>query len=474
MARGVSRRTLLGLGGAALPAVVLGACGGAGGGGSPAAPGAQPVKISYWGKWGGSSQAAEETVIATFQEKLPNVTVEGLEDNQISGSGALDREKFTAALAAGTPPEVIKIDRFKMGGHGAKHTTTILDDYAKRDKLDPKRFYQATVDEVLYPPGAGGKMTALPWNTDDRALIYNKAHFREAGLDPERPPRTWEELLDYGVRLTKREGDQIARAGLVAEGSGTNWSIGWHWAAGGTWLKAGSDGQPNRKAAFNDDKARKWADFLREAQNRVFGSYESYQAWGQKWGPREKGAWYNDGLSMGVNGVWSVGDFKQYGPSVDWGVAPPPRPKGLEGTPVTWAGGFALAIPTGIKGDNLAAAWEFLKFYCYGKESQLLFGTKTGQMPALLEAAEDKAFREADPHLPVFVDIMKAAKIRDVTPAGDEVWFDNATHERPFALFELRNRVLEGKLPVNEIFNQSEQYINQTLDQAWAQAGGTG
>jgi hypothetical protein len=74
--------------------------------------------------------------------------------------------------------------------------------------------------------------------------------------------------------------------------------------------------------------------------------------------------------------------------------------------------------------------------------------------------------------MPVFVDIMKNAKIRDVTPAGDEVWFDNSNKERPFALFELRNRVLEGKLPINDIFNQSEQYINQTLDQAWAQAGG--
>jgi ABC-type glycerol-3-phosphate transport system substrate-binding protein len=470
-AGGVSRRTVIGLGGAAAPAILLAACGGPGAGGAPAAR-AKPVKIAYWGKWGGSSQEPEEAVIAAFQQQFPPITVEGLEADQIGGSGAVDREKFTAALAAGTPPDVIKIDRFKMGGHGAKRTTTVLDDLNKRDKIDMKKFYQATVDEVLYPPGPGGNVTALPWNTDDRALIYHKQHFQEAGLDPSKPPRTWEELLDYGVRLTKREGNDVTRAGLVAEGSGTNWSIGWHWAAGGTWLKPGSDGKPNRKAAFNDDKARKWADFLKETQNRVFGSYENYQAWSQRWGPREKGAWYNDGMSMGVNGVWNIGDFKKYGPGVDWGVAPPPRPKGLEGTPVTWAGGFALAIPTGIKGDNLAAAWEFLKYYCYGKESQVLFGSKTGQMPALLEAAEDKAFRESDPHMPVFVDIMRNAKIRDVTPAGDEVWFDNANKERQFALFELRNRVLEGKLPVNEIFNQSEQYINQTLDQAWAQAGG--
>ena len=57
---------------------------------------------------------------------------------------------------------MIKIDRFKMGGHGAKRTTTILDDLIKRDKVDVKKFFPATVEEVLYPPGPGGKITASP------------------------------------------------------------------------------------------------------------------------------------------------------------------------------------------------------------------------------------------------------------------------------------------------------------------------
>ena len=108
----------------------------------------------------------------------------------MAGTGDLDREKFMTALAAGSPPETIKIDRFKMGGHGAKRTTTILDDLIKRDKVDVKKFYPATVEEVQFPPGPGGKITALPWNTDDRALFYNKQHFIEAGLDPNKPPLT--------------------------------------------------------------------------------------------------------------------------------------------------------------------------------------------------------------------------------------------------------------------------------------------
>jgi multiple sugar transport system substrate-binding protein len=461
-----SRRAVFAAGAVAFVA----ACNPAGGGGAPAGGGQKkPVTIAYWNKWGGTSQEPEDAVIANFQQKFPNVTVQGLEDAQIAGEGRGDREKFIAALAAGSPPETIKIDRFMMGGHGAKATTTILDDLVKRDKLEMKKFYPATVEEVLYPPGQGGKITGLPWNTDDRALIYNKQHFTEAGLDPSKPPRTWEEAQDVGVKLTKLDGGRLVRAGWVAWGANTNWSIGWHWSAGGQFLKPGLDGKPNRKAAFNDDKARRVLEHVKDNFDRVLGGFAAYDEWRQRWGPREQGAWFNDGISMGVHGSWSVGDFMRYGPKVDWGVAPAPRPKGLEGTPVTWAGGFALAIPSGIKGEAAEAAWEFLKYYCYGKESQLLFGSRTGQMPALVEAAEDPAFKDSDPHMPVFVEVMKQAKIRDVTPAGDDVWF--TTRDRPFAIFGWADRLAEGKMSIADIVSESEKHVNQTLDEAWARAG---
>ncbi|MGH2352801.1 MAG: extracellular solute-binding protein, partial [Chloroflexota bacterium] len=274
---------------------------------------------------------------------------------------------------------------------------------------------------------------------------------------------------DVGVKLTKLEGGRLVRAGFVAWGAGTNWSIGWHWSAGGQFLKPGTDGKPNRRAAFNDATGVRVLEYVKDNMERVLGGFAAYDQWRDRFGSREKGAWYNDGISMGVHGVWQIGNFKRYAPQIDYGVAPAPRPKGMEGTPVTWAGGFALAIPTGIAGDRLAAAWEFLKFYCYGKESQLLFGSQTGQMPALVEAAEDKAYKDSDPHMPVFVDVMKQAKIRDVTPAGDEVWF--TTDDRQFAIFGWANRLYEGTMSISDILTESEKHVNQTLDEAWARAG---
>lgn len=469
-----TRRSFFGLTAGAVTPLMLAACGGEASstqGGQASGGVKKPVTISYWGKWTGASEEPENAVIANFQQKFSHITVEGLDNNQLAGEGALDREKFIAALAAGNPPEIIKIDRFKMGGHGAKGATTVLDDVVKRDKIDMKKFFPATVEEVMYPPGQGGKITALPWNTDDRALYYNKKHFMEAGLDPNKPPKTWDEALEMGKKLTKLEGGRLLRPGYVAWGANTNWSIGLQWAAGGQWLKPGADGKPNRKAAFNDAKGRAALEHVKATVDQIFGSFQAYEEWRTRWGPREQGAWFNDGISMGVTGVWEIGNFKLYGKQVDFGVAPAPRPKGMEGTPTTWAGGFALAIPTGIKGEKFDAAWEFAKYYCYGKDAQLLFGSRTGQMPALLEAAEDRAYKESDPRMPVFVDVMKHAKIRDVTPAGDEIWFNDQAKSRNYAMFELGPRVLEGQRAIPDILNESEKHVNQTLDEAWARAG---
>lgn len=66
---------------------------------------------------------------------------------------------------------------------------------------------------------------------------------------------------------------------------------------------------------------------------------------------------------------------------------------------------------------------------------------------------------------------MKHAKIRDVTPAGDEIWFNDQAKSRNYAMFELGPRVLEGQRAIPDIVNESEKHVNQTLDEAWARAG---
>ena len=48
-----------------------------------------------------------------------------------------------------------------------------------------------------------GGIYGVPFNTDTRFFFWNKDHFAEVGLDPEKPPTTWAELEEYALKLDK-------------------------------------------------------------------------------------------------------------------------------------------------------------------------------------------------------------------------------------------------------------------------------
>jgi len=71
-----------------------------------------------------------------------------------------------------------------------------VEDYLVQAGVDiealKSKFFDFTVEEASY----NGKLYALPFDTDARVLYYNKKLFKEAGLDPNKPPRTISELDD--------------------------------------------------------------------------------------------------------------------------------------------------------------------------------------------------------------------------------------------------------------------------------------
>lgn len=67
-------------------------------------------------------------------------------------------------------------------------------------KFDPDVYIDAVRN--FYSTG-DGKMLSLPWNASTGILFYNKNAFTKAGLDPEKPPKTWEEMELMGVKLVK-------------------------------------------------------------------------------------------------------------------------------------------------------------------------------------------------------------------------------------------------------------------------------
>ena len=77
--------------------------------------------------------------------------------------------------------------------------------------LPSNDFYKATWEEASYQ----GHVYALPYGTDCRALFYNRSLFREVGLDPDKPPKTWKDLETYTKKLNKFENGKPVRRGFI-------------------------------------------------------------------------------------------------------------------------------------------------------------------------------------------------------------------------------------------------------------------
>jgi len=92
---------------------------------------------------------------------------------------------------------------------------------------------QSALDVCRYK----GKIYCLPDDLNPIALMYNTVHFKEAGLDPSKPPATWDQFLDYAKKLTKGDRWGVGIIGARQEGIFMRFNP-WLWGTGGDYLTA--------------------------------------------------------------------------------------------------------------------------------------------------------------------------------------------------------------------------------------------
>jgi multiple sugar transport system substrate-binding protein len=148
----------------------------------------------------------EGTLLKGFQDKYPNIS---FQVDYLPSYGTLN-EKLTTAFAAGQPPDVFQIG---VGWFEAFASKNQLLDMAQCGftKDDLSDYYQGSLDAAMWD----NKLYGIPYVMDMRLLVYRKDMFQEAGLDPNKPPTTWDELREYAIKLTKRDASgKLQRAGL--------------------------------------------------------------------------------------------------------------------------------------------------------------------------------------------------------------------------------------------------------------------
>ena len=193
-----------------LAAAVLAAAGGA-----AFAQGTVEVPFFYPVAVGGPITKIIDGFAADFEKENSGIKLRPI----YSGSYQESIAKALTAVKSGDPPVtsiLLSTDMYTLIDEDA---IVPFDDLVKtaEDRAWLKSFYPAFMENSQ----TGGKTWGIPFQRSTVVLYYNKEAFKEAGLDPNRAPGTWQEMADYAQKLTKRDASgKVIQWGIQIPSSG--------------------------------------------------------------------------------------------------------------------------------------------------------------------------------------------------------------------------------------------------------------
>ncbi len=304
---------------------------------------AQKTTISYWG-WIGPEDIA---VYREFENQHPDIKVK---ESLISDEWASTSEKFLAAIAAGNAPDVSLQNRHQFKQWASRGPFYDLTDLIEKDGMTADDWYPVQWIESSW----AGKQYALPWDTDTRFLYWNKELFKEVGLDPEVPPKTWDELAEFTVKLTKKD----TKGNYEQQGFLPYYGNTWTWLYG--WLNGGEFLDKEQKKCTSDDPRIVYAlEWMVDFYDKYTGGMETAASFLQGFQTAAQNPFVTGKLAMQGNGNWNLSDFATF-PDLEYGMSAMPIPNTESGVKTTWSCGGSIAISRDTK--NPEAAWIFTKW----------------------------------------------------------------------------------------------------------------
>jgi sn-glycerol 3-phosphate transport system substrate-binding protein len=170
-----------------------------------------PVEVPFYYPVavGGPITKLIDGLAADFEKENPGIKVKPI----YSGSYQDSITKALTAVKSGEPPVtsvLLSTDMYTLIDEDA---IVPFDDFIRTD--DDRAWLKSFFPAFMQNSQTAGKTWGIPFQRSTIVLYWNKEMFKEAGLDPNRPPGTWKEMLDYAQKLTKRD----------ASGKVTQWGV---------------------------------------------------------------------------------------------------------------------------------------------------------------------------------------------------------------------------------------------------------
>ena len=342
---------------------------------------------------GGPLTKLVDKLVQEFESQNPDISVKSI----YSGNYSDTMTKAMTALKGGTPPHlsvILSTEIFTLIDNDA---ILAFDDLVTttEEKQWLDEFYPALMENSR----TSGKTWSIPFQRSTIVMYYNKDAFRKAGLDPDKPPATWDELVEMGKKLiTKDSSGKVTQWGLEIPSTGYPY-----------WM-FGALSKQNSQVLMNNAGTETYFD-----HPDIVQALEFWKNLGKEYkimpeGTIEWGTLRTDFLEQKTAIMWhSTGNLTavKKNATFDFGVAMLPAKK-QRGTP-TGGGNFYVFKQT--TPEERAAAVKFIKWMTQPvRTAQWSIGTGyLGTRPDAYETSELKTYVNDFPAAAVARDQLKYA-----------------------------------------------------------------
>lgn len=362
--------------------------------------------ITFWNGFTGSDQATLEELVEEYNETNDkNIEVE----MSIMPWDSL-YQKLSTVLAVGEGPDMVAMATERIGTYAEPGAFVPVDDAYTDGYVDESVVPEALKENLKYE----GTYYGVPMNFATLLLYYNKTIFEEAGLDPESPPATWEELEEYAQQIVDKTGNY--GFDMAVKDTTPMWCI-MLWGNGGDIIE---DGKAVLNSEQNVETITRWAENIRD---KGFGPEVLTGGEIDKLFESQK-------LAMYFCGPWATTGFEAA--DIDFGVAQAPAGPVDQ---VTQANAVGMYLTSSSKQKE--AVYDFFSWW-NSKDTQVKWSLGTGFPPARTDLEDDERLDE-NPYIAEFSKPADASKMylqqltnfseidtQVIIPAFEKILLENA------------------------------------------------
>lgn len=404
----------------------------------------EPVKVVWWHSMSGELGKAVDKLVADFNASQKNVVVEAV----FQGTYDESLNKMKASMDSKSGPALIQV--YEIGSRFMIDSKAItpMQKFIDADKYDVSQLEE----NILNYYTVDGKLNSMPFNTSNPILYYNKDMFKAAGLDPEKPPVTYEEIAEAAKKLTK---DGKAGASFAIYG----WFMEQFFANQGAELLNNGNGRtsPATESLLGSDAGVNTMTWWKQMIDD-----KTMLNLGRKTDDTKK-AFAAGQVAMTLDSTASLrGIVSAAEGKFQVGTAFLPKPKDAKDGGVI-VGGASLYILNNRSEAEQKGAWEFIKFLADPKQ-QAYWHVNTGYFPITKKAYDEQLVKENLTKYPQFktaVDQLHQTKANKATQGAVMGVFPEARQLTEGAIEE----VLNGKKSPKEALDGAAKEISSKLAQ---------